>query len=135
MEDQMQRIAPDEDALGQYLREAVHAPRVYEYVMSLAPRGNEGVYSTLASMPLFAVKLAVGAMSGDLLQTYCPEGNTAQCQTMWLIIGAAACSTPVLLLGLSPYLRVSDANRLAPEPLISLDELRAADISPADEGK
>ena len=26
MEDRMQRIAPDEDALGQYLREAVHAP-------------------------------------------------------------------------------------------------------------
>ena len=45
--------------------------------MSVAPPGREGVFTALASAPLFLAQLPTGAVSGALLQRYCP--NTGQC--------------------------------------------------------
>ena len=52
--------------------------------MALAPDRREGLYTTLASAPMFAAKLLAGGLSGVLLQDYCwavddppAEGRTA----------------------------------------------------------
>ncbi len=44
------------------LGESVWSPRWYDYSMSLAPEGREGIFTALASAPLFAAKLPTGAL-------------------------------------------------------------------------
>lgn len=77
--------------------EAVWSPRLYDYANSMAKEGREGTYMALSSAPLFLVKLPVGMMSGYLLQTFCPEEGPRNSKLMWLIIGLATASSPVLL--------------------------------------
>ena len=43
------------------LGESFWSPRWYDYSMSLAPHGREGIFTALASAPLFAAKLPTGA--------------------------------------------------------------------------
>ena len=43
------------------LGEAIWSPRWYDYSMSVAPEGREGIWTALASAPLFAAKLPTGA--------------------------------------------------------------------------
>ena len=42
------------------LGESFWSPRWYDYSMSLAPYGREGIFTALASAPLFAAKLPTG---------------------------------------------------------------------------
>jgi len=92
--------------------EALYSPRLYDYAMALAPDGQEGAYGTLASTPLFLVTLLTGALGGDLLEHYCSatkliDATSAStgaldhwrttCQTLWLVIGCIALTTPLLL--------------------------------------
>ena len=42
------------------LGESFWSPRWYDYSMSLAPHGREGIFTALASAPLFAAKLPTG---------------------------------------------------------------------------
>ena len=86
------------------LGEAIWSPRLYDYVMSIAPEGREASFSALASAPLFAAKIPVGLMSGYLLQTYLPEEDEEgedevhqRPKTMWLIIGLMTLTSPVLI--------------------------------------
>jgi len=69
------------------LGEAIWSPRLYDYVMTVAPEGREASFSALASAPLFAAKIPVGLMSGYLLSTYLPENGKQRPKMMWLIIG------------------------------------------------
>ncbi|KAL4424382.1 hypothetical protein ABPG75_001683 [Micractinium tetrahymenae] len=57
------------------LGEAIWSPRWYDYSMSVAPDGREGIFTALASAPLFAAMLPTGMISGALLQTYCPDAG------------------------------------------------------------
>lgn len=41
--------------------------------MAVAPHGREGIFTSLASAPLFAATLPTGMLSGWLLQRYCPD--------------------------------------------------------------
>jgi len=99
--------------------------------MLLAPEGREGVYGTLASAPLFVVRLVAGATSGSLLAAYCPAEPPRQCQFMWLVIALIAWTTPISLLLLRRFLytdavhqRISAArNRHCVHSLIQLDSL------------
>ena len=43
----------------------------YDYSMAVAPNGREGLFTALASAPLFLAKLPTGALSGALLQKFC----------------------------------------------------------------
>lgn len=43
--------------------------------MSIAPNGREGIFTALASAPLFAAMLPTGMISGALLQAYCPDNG------------------------------------------------------------
>ncbi|OSX70133.1 hypothetical protein BU14_0889s0004 [Porphyra umbilicalis] len=77
--------------------EAIYSPRVYEYTMNVSSRGSEGLFSSLASAPLFSVKLVVGAMSGILLTDYCPSFGHCNSQRLWSIVGATSLLSPILM--------------------------------------
>ena len=88
--------------------EATYSPRLYEYAMTMAPEGKEGIYGTLAAMPRFLVKAVVGVLSGELLAIYCPERPPRACRVMWLVIAATALTTPVGLVAFRRWLYTDD---------------------------
>jgi MFS family permease len=57
--------------------EAIFAPRLFEYTISIAPKGKEGSYMAFASVPMFFGALLSGMISGVLLETFCPEGGSS----------------------------------------------------------
>ncbi len=63
--------------------EAVWSPRWYDYSMSVAPAGREGVWTAFASAPLFAAKLPTGMISGWLLEKYCPANGSCTDHTKY----------------------------------------------------
>jgi len=99
--------------------EAVSSPLSYEFFMRLAPPGREGVYGSLASAPIFFVKLFVGTMSGNLLQDFCPAAALPgplsplrdTCWHVWVFVGAMAAPTPALLLLLRSWLYSGEIKR------------------------
>lgn len=98
--------------------EALWSPRLLEYSATISPKGSEGTYLALGSIPQFLAKFFVGLMSGALLQRYCPcslsecepccanaalVNGTAGCadgQTLWAIIGASTVLSPILIVAL-----------------------------------
>jgi len=77
--------------------EAIWSPRLYDYTMKMCSEGREGTYMALSSAPLFLAQLPVGAMSGFLLERYCPEEGPRNSKMMWLIIGLTTAVSPLLL--------------------------------------
>lgn len=79
--------------------EAVYSPRVYDYTMALAGRGSEGLYTSLASLPLFGVQFFAGWMSGALLEWYCPADAAKPRRTrlLWLIVALSSAWSPVAM--------------------------------------
>lgn len=75
--------------------EALWSPRLYEYNVSIAPRGREATYVSLAALPYFLAKFLVGPTSGYLLQTFCPAEGARQAWIMWLIIGLSTIIGPI----------------------------------------
>lgn len=65
--------------------------------MNVSSRGSEGLFSSLASAPLFSVKLVVGAMSGVLLSDYCPSYGDCDGRHLWSIVGATSLLSPILM--------------------------------------
>jgi MFS family permease len=87
--------------------ELIWSPRLSEYTAAIAPEGQEGTYLGLSMVPYFAAKLFVSALSGPMLERWCPEfppGEPTMGQriaagevpfwdtpyVMWVILGAAA---------------------------------------------
>lgn len=79
------------------LGETLWAPRLYEYTTVIAPKGREGSYMGLSQIPFFLAKPVAGFMSGVLLVKYCPAIGQRNSTMMWIIIGAATISGPVLI--------------------------------------
>ena len=52
------------------LGESIWSPRWYDYSMSVAPEGREGVFTAMASAPLFLGKFVTGACSASLMVSY-----------------------------------------------------------------
>lgn len=75
--------------------EALWSPRLYEYNVSIAPRGREATYVSLASLPYFLAKFLVGPTSGYLLQAYCPADGPRSPAILWLIIGMMTMVGPI----------------------------------------
>lgn len=69
-----------------------------QYTMNVSSRGSEGLFSSLASAPLFSVKLVVGAMSGVLLSDYCPSYGDCDGRHLWSIVGATSLLSPILMI-------------------------------------
>lgn len=77
------------------LGEALWSPRLYEYNVSIAPRGKEATYVSLAALPYFLAKFLVGPTSGYLLAAYCPAQGPRNPAVLWAIIGLTTMVGPV----------------------------------------
>ncbi len=76
--------------------EALWSPRLYEYNVSIAPRGREATYVSLAALPYFLAKFLVGPTSGYLLSSYVPEGAGERNPAMlWALIGLGTIMGPI----------------------------------------
>lgn len=78
--------------------EALWQPRFLEYAAEIAPPGKTGAYIALAQVPWFIAKMTTGFYSGLIMEKYCPEGGPFHTDTMWLIYGIIAISSPIGLL-------------------------------------
>lgn len=100
--------------------ESIWSPRWYDYSMSVAPEGREGVFTAMASAPLFLGKFVTGTASGYLLGQFCPNDGVNcgeadpgrqtpgyQCHghTLWLIITLLTCMSPFGILIFQKWLR------------------------------
>lgn len=102
--------------------EVVWSPKLNEYTAAIAPKGQEGTYLGLSLIPWFIAKTAVSALSGHMLDRWCPEkfdvnGTAVPLQqamvqgavpywqspaAMWLILGLYAlvgCCIAIMLRG------------------------------------
>ncbi len=102
--------------------EVLWSPKLYEYTAAIAPKGQEGTYLGLSLLPYFLAKTGVSAVSGHMLEYWCPEkvvvnGAAAPLKdaliqnqvsywhspaAMWLVLGLYAfggCLIAVLLRG------------------------------------
>lgn len=75
--------------------EALWSPRLYEYNVSIAPRGREATYVSLAALPYFLAKFLVGPASGYLLATFCPPTGERNSTVLWAFIGASTMIGPI----------------------------------------
>ena len=82
--------------------EAFYSPRVYEYAVSIAPKGQEASYAALSAVPLLMGKITTGAIFSWLLTRYCPAEGPRDTVTMWSIVGGLVLMAPLLLLVLRP---------------------------------
>lgn len=93
--------------------EIIWSPQVNDYVCWLAPPGSEGLFFSLATVPLFAAKVITGALTGNLLPRFCPkEGTCDQGWIIWLIVTATTVTSPILLLLTMRFTKVSKPNLL-----------------------
>ncbi len=75
--------------------EMTQAPRYYEYVSTLAPEGQEGLYMGYAFLPISIGALVAGPLGGYLVEYY---GKTVhQPRMMWIIISAIGFGSAILL--------------------------------------
>jgi len=79
------------------LGEAIWSPRLFEYSVMVAEHGREGTYMALASAPTFMATLISGAMSGWLLETFCPPHGPRHSELMWFLVGCISILSPILL--------------------------------------
>jgi MFS family permease len=75
--------------------EALWSPRLYEYNVAIAPRGQEATYVGLAKLPFFLAKLVVAPMSGWLLASYCPIEGPRDPAMLWAIVGVSTLIGPL----------------------------------------
>lgn len=75
--------------------EALWSPRLYEYNVSIAPRGREATYVSLAALPYFLAKFLVGPTSGYLLSSYVPVSGDRNPMMLWLLIGCSTMLGPI----------------------------------------
>lgn len=89
--------------------EVIWSPKLSEYTAAIAPKGQEGAYLGMSMMPWFIAKMAVSAMSGHMLERWCPDGAGVKMragqvdfwhspEAMWLVLGIWAISGPVIAL-------------------------------------
>ncbi|MBD3409208.1 MAG: MFS transporter, partial [Ignavibacteriales bacterium] len=80
--------------------EAMWQPRFLQWVAEIAPRGMTGVYMGVGQFPWFLTKVVASLYSGWFLTRYCPADtppSAMNTETMWLIYGAIAMASPVML--------------------------------------
>ncbi len=96
--------------------ELIWSPRLSEYTVTIAPRGREGTYMSMATLPMFIAKPLNGWLSGLLLTEYCPDGVMNDIvsgarswyngpEMMWIIFGVIAISSPILIVLLRKVIR------------------------------
>ncbi len=75
--------------------EMTQAPRYYEYISTLAPRGQEGLYMGYAFLPISIGAIVAGPLGGFLVQYFGKE--IQQPRLMWLVIASIGLIAALLL--------------------------------------
>lgn len=88
--------------------EALWSPRLYEYNVSIAPRGREATYVSLAALPYFLAKFLVGPTSGYLLSAYCPAEGPRNSAVLWGLIGISTMLGPIGIFALRNLIQKKD---------------------------
>lgn len=103
--------------------EIMFSPCLSQYIVAIAPKGQEGIYSSFAAMPFFLAKTAVGFLSGLMLIRWCPETRLLDGvvkplrevlatktlpyqdtpEAMWLILAVAALIGPIAMVALRKW--------------------------------
>ncbi|MDX2416666.1 MAG: MFS transporter [Xanthomonadales bacterium] len=78
--------------------EALWQPRFLQYAAELAPEGQTGAYIAFANMPWFMIKFIAGWYTGRMMDIYCPAEGVQNTETMWLIYGLVALTSPIALI-------------------------------------
>jgi MFS family permease len=104
--------------------EVAWSPKLYEYAAVIAPKGQEGAYLGLALFPWFLAKTLVSALSGHLLDRWCPEtvmvngspvplqqamiahqvGYWHRPEAMWLVLGGYALASCLIAASMEKWL-------------------------------
>jgi hypothetical protein len=96
--------------------EALWSPRLYEYNVSIAPRGREATYVSLAALPYFLAKFLVGPTSGYLLTAYVPESGPPYNPAMlWALIGLSTMLGPIGIFLARGWISKKEEPKEAPE--------------------
>lgn len=81
------------------LGESLYGPKILEYLLLISPKGKEGLFLALISIPGSMNIAFSGVMAGVLLEEYCPEDGESDCWFMWTIVGLIAlCGILVLII-------------------------------------
>ena len=91
--------------------EGFYSPRLYEYPAAIAPKGQEGSYMALSTLPCLVARFFVGAMSGFLLAKYCPAEGSCNSQMIRLIVASMAMLSPIGLVVFRRYIQVRESGR------------------------
>jgi POT family proton-dependent oligopeptide transporter len=78
--------------------EALWQPRFLQFAAELAPKGKTGAYIAYANIPWFMIKFMAGWYTGTMMERFCPAGGPIHTQTMWLIYGLIAVTSPIGLI-------------------------------------
>lgn len=89
------------------LGEAIQSPRFYEYVSSLAPKGQVGTFMGFAFLPVAIGAFGAGPIS-DWLRTTYMETNPSQ---MWYIVSAIGGTSTILMILYNQFLAPKPAQQ------------------------
>ena len=84
--------------------EAIYSPRLSDYILRLSPRGSEGAYASLLSLPNFTVKAFSGTLGGHLLADWCPRPGARDCYALWTVEAFIALTGPAAMYGFRSWL-------------------------------
>lgn len=80
------------------LAESLYGPKVLEHILNISPKGKEGLFVALISIPSNLSAIFSGVLGGVLLEEYCPEDGERKCWLMWFIVGAIAAFFVLILI-------------------------------------
>lgn len=109
---------------------AMYVPRVQQYVLVLAPDGEEGQFAALAStLPILIGKIVVGLTFGSLLDKDCPDHQLAatdHCALLWMPSVIVSFLTPLCLLIFMRFIHTDDVRAHFAKRLASIRSLHLA---------
>jgi len=92
---------------SQAIGEMMASPRIYEYIGSIAPRGEEGLYLGYANLPIALASIVGAPVGGRLYEHFISDrlkaGQPVNALAMWLIVGGIGILS---IIGLTIYDRI-----------------------------
>lgn len=85
--------------------EAIWSSRFLEYASEIAPEGRVAQYMGVANLPWFVAKTTTGFYSGFILERFVPKDGAKNPGTMWLLYGAIAMMSPLMLMAARKWLK------------------------------
>ena len=93
------------------LGEAIYSPKLSQLAVSIPPKGQKALYTSLISLPNVFGTFLSGVQSGYLLEKFCNEPVSVNydywgkysCANLWISVEAVAQTTPLLLIFTGRY--------------------------------